>query len=205
MTYNEQSRRMFDRTNSFIISANMLSQISNEEIVKCLVKGLLFCRVTYTKAFNAICDNIENLTKVEFVKVTVNRMGDTLFKLDFEKVTSLNELAKSYFIRHGVNTAIAAFIYKEAYSNLSINAFFYRCNYIGFMSDISGKVTLPLTPKIITIPDKETLEALRDEYDRKQEEAMNIDLPTDYYVVKTTEDAGYNLLPDDVEEAIIVD
>lgn len=204
MTNNEQSRRMFDRTNSFIISANMLSQISNEEIVKRLVKGLLFCRVTYTKAFNAIYDNIENLTKVEFVKVTVNRMEDTLFKLDFEKVTSLNELAKSYFIIYDVNAAIAAFIYKETYFNLSINAFFYRCSYIGFMSDISGKVTLPLNPKIITIPDEETIEALRDEYERKQEEAMNIDLPADY-VVETTEDAGYNLLPDNVEEAIIVE
>ena len=204
MKYNEQSRRMFDRTNSFIISANMVSQISNEEIVKRLVKGLLFCRVTYTKAFNAIYDNIENLTKVEFVKVTVNRMEDTLFKLDFEKVTSLNELAKSYFIIHDVNTAIAAFIYKETYSNLSINAFFYRCSYIGFMSGISGKVTLPLTPKIITIPDEDTLETLRDEYERKQEEAMNIELPANY-VVETTEDAGYNLLPDNVEEAIIVE
>lgn len=204
MTNNKQSRRMFDRTNSFIISANMLSQISNEEIVKLLVKGFLFCRVTYTKAFNAIYDNIENLTKVEFVKVTVNRMEDTMFKLDFEKVTSLNELAKSYFIIHDVNTAIAAFIYKETYSYLSINAFFYRCSYIGFMSDISGKVTLPLTPKIITIPDEDTLETLRDEYERKQEEAMNIDLPADY-VVETTEDAGYNLLPDNVEEAIIVE
>ena len=204
MTNNKQSRRMFDRTNSFIISANMLSQISNEEIVKLLVKGFLFCRVTYTKAFNAIYDNIENFTKVEFVKVTVNRMEDTMFKLDFEKVTSLNELAKSYFIIHDVNTAIAAFIYKETYSYLSINAFFYRCSYIGFMSDISGKVTLPLTPKIITIPDEDTLETLRDEYERKQEEAMNIDLPTDY-VVEATEDAGYNLLPDNVEEAIIVE
>lgn len=204
MTNNKQSRRMFDRTNSFIISANMLSQISNEEIVKLLVKGFLFCRVTYTKAFNAIYDNIENLTKVEFVKVTVNRMEDTMFKLDFEKVTSLNELAKSYFIIHDVNTAIAAFIYKETYSYLSINAFFYRCSYIGFMSDISGKVTLPLTPKIITIPDEDTLETLRDEYERKQEEAINIDLPTDY-VVEATEDAGYNLLPDNVEEAIIVE
>ena len=204
MTHNKQSRRMFDRTNSFIISANMLSQISNEEIVKLLVKGFLFCRVTYSKAFNAIYDNIENLTKVEFVKVTVNRMEDTLFKLDFEKVTSLNELAKSYFIIYDVNAAIAAFLYKETYSNLSINAFFYRCSYIGFMSDISGKVTLPLTPKIITIPDEDTLETLRDEYERKQEEAMNIDLPTDY-VVEATEDAGYNLLPDNVEEAIIVE
>ena len=72
------------------------------------------------------------------------------------------------------------------------------------MSDISGKVALPLNPKIITIPDEETLEALRDEYERKQEEAMNIDLPADY-VVETTEDAGYNLLPDNVEEAIIVE
>lgn len=204
MTNNKQSRRMFDRTNSFIISANMLSQISNEEIVKLLVKGFLFCRVTYTKAFNAIYDNIENLTKVEFVKVTVNRMEDTMFKLDFEKVTSLNELAKSYFIIHDVNTAIAAFIYKETYSYLSINAFFYRCSYIGFMSDINGKVTLPLNPKIITIPDEETLETLQDEYYCKQEEAMNIDLPTDY-VVETTEDAGYNLPLDDVEEAIIVE
>ena len=185
---------MFDRTNSFLISVNQVSKISNEEIVKRLVKGLLFCKVTYTKAFNAIYDNIENLTKVEFVKVTVNRMEDTLFKLDFEKVTSLNELAKSYFIIHDVNTAIAAFIYKETY----------WCSYIGFMSDISGKVTLPLNPKIITIPDEETLEALRDEYERKQEEAMNIDLPADY-VVETTEDAGYNLLPDNVEEAIIVE
>ena len=33
---------------------------------------------------------------------------------------------------------------------------------------------------------------------------MNIDMPTDY-VVEATEDAGYNLLPDDVEEAIIVE
>lgn len=174
MTNSEQARRMFDRTNSFIISANMVSKISNEEIVKRLVKGLLFCKVTYTKAFNAIYDNIENLTKVEFVKVTVNRMEDTLFKLDFEKVTSLNELAKSYFIIHDVNTAIAAFIYKETYFNLSINAFFYRCSYIGFMSDISGKVTLPLNPKIITIPDEETLEALRDEYERKQEPKFSL-------------------------------
>ncbi|WP_133303592.1 hypothetical protein [Bacteroides sp. AM26-2] len=202
MMNNNEYKKMFDRTNSFLISVNQVSQISNEEIVKRLVKGLLFCKVTYTKAFNAIYDNIENLTKVEFVKVTVNRMEDTLFKLDFEKVTSLNELAKSYFIIHDVNTAIAAFIYKETYSNLSINAFFYRCS--GFMSDISGKVTLPLNPKIITIPDEETLEALRDEYERKQEEAMNIDLPADY-VVETTEDAGYNLLPDNVEEAIIVE
>lgn len=204
MMNNNQSKKMFDRTNSFLISSNQVSQISNEEIVKCLVKGLLFCRVTYTKAFNAIYDNIENLTKVEFVKVTVNRMEDTMFKLDFEKVTSLNELAKSYFIIHDVNTAIAAFIYKETYSNLSINAFFYRCSYIGFMSGISGKVTLPLTPKIITIPDEDTLETLRDEYERKQEEAMNIELPANY-VVETTEDAGYNLLPDNVEEAIIVE
>ena len=177
------SKKMFDRTNSFLISVNQVSKISNEEIVKRLVKGLLFCKVTYTKAFNAIYDNIENLTKVEFVKVTVNRMEDTMFKLDFEKVTSLNELAKSYFIIHDVNTAIAAFIYKETYSYLSINA---------------------LTPKIITIPDEDTLETLRDEYERKQEEAMNIDLPTDY-VVEATEDAGYNLLPDNVEEAIIVE
>ena len=71
---NNQSKKMFDRTNSFLISSNQVSQISNEEIVKRLVKGLLFCRVTYTKAFNALYDNIENLTKVEFVKVTVNRM-----------------------------------------------------------------------------------------------------------------------------------
>ena len=204
MMNNNQSKKMFDRTNSFLISSNQVSQISNEEIVKRLVKGLLFCRVTYTKAFNAIYDNIENLTKVEFVKVTVNRMEDTMFKLDFEKVTSLNELAKSYFIIHDVNTAIAAFIYKETYSNLSINAFFYRCSYIGFMSGISGKVTLPLTPKIITIPDEDTLETLRDEYERKQEEAMNLELPANY-VVETTEDAGYNLLPDNVEEAIIVE
>ena len=204
MMNNNQSKKMFDRTNSFLISSNQVSQISNEEIVKRLVKGLLFCRVTYTKAFNAIYDNIENLTKVEFVKVTVNRMEDTMFKLDFEKVTSLNELAKSYFIIHDVNTAIAAFIYKETYSNLSINAFFYRCSYIGFMSGISGKVTLPLTPKIITIPDEDTLETLRDEYERKQEESMNIELPANY-VVETTEDAGYNLLPDNVEEAIIVE
>ena len=42
MTNSEQARRMFDRTNSFIISANMVSKISNEEIVKRLVKGLLF-------------------------------------------------------------------------------------------------------------------------------------------------------------------
>ena len=204
MMNNNQSKKMFDRTNSFLISSNQVSQISNEEIVKRLVKGLLFCRVTYTKAFNAIYDNIENLTKVEFVKVTVNRMEDTMFKLDFEKVTSLNELAKSYFIIYDVNAAIAAFIYKETYSNLSINAFFYRCSYIGFMSGISGKVTLPLTPKIITIPDEDTLETLRDEYERKQEEAMNIELPANY-VVETTEDAGYNLLPDNVEEAIIVE
>lgn len=198
------SKKMFDRTNSFVISANMVSKISNKEIVNHLVEDSLYNKIRFAKAFDAVRDNIENLTKVEFVKVTVNRMEDTLFKLDFEKVTSLNELAKSYFIIHDVNTAIAAFIYKETYSNLSINAFFYRCSYIGFMSDISGKVTLPLNPKIITIPDEETLEALRDEYERKQEEAMNIDLPADY-VVETTEDAGYNLLPDNVEEAIIVE
>ena len=78
MMNNNQSKKMFDRTNSFLISSNQVSQISNEEIVKRLVKGLLFCRVTYTKAFNAIYDNIENLTKVEFVKVTVNRMEDLL-------------------------------------------------------------------------------------------------------------------------------
>lgn len=198
------SGRMFDRTNSFVISANMVSKISNKEIVNHLVERSFYNKIRFAKAFDAVRDNIENLTKVEFVKVTVNRMEDTLFKLDFEKVTSLNELAKSYFIIYDVNAAIAAFLYKETYSNLSINAFFYRCSYIGFMSDISGKVTLPLNPKIITIPDEETLEALRDEYERKQEEAMNIDLPADY-VVETTEDAGYNLLPDNVEEAIIVE
>lgn len=195
---------MFDRTNSFIISANMLSQISNEEIVKLLVKGFLFCRVTYTKAFNAIYDNIENLTKVEFVKVTVNRMEDTMFKLDFEKIASLNELAKSYFIVNGVNAAIAAFICKAIHPNISINYLFIRESYIHSISGMIGAATLPLIPKIITIPDEETLETLQDEYYCKQEEAMNIDIPTDY-VVKTTEDAGYNLLPDDVEEAIIVD
>lgn len=204
MISNNQSKKMFDRTNSFIISANMVSQISNEEIVKRLVKGLLFCRVAYTKAFNAISDNIENLTKVEFVKVTVNRMEDTLFKLDFEKVTSLNELAKSYFIIYDVNAAIAAFICKETYSNLSINSIFRRWSPINYLLDIIGKATLPLNPKIITIPDEDTLEALQDEYYCKQEEAMNIDIPTDY-VVETTEDAGYNLLPDNVEEAIIVE
>lgn len=197
-------KKMFDRTNSFVISANMVSKISNKEIVNHLVERSFYNKIRFAKAFDAVRDNIENLTKVEFVKVTVNRMEDTIFKLDFEKIASLNELAKSYFIIHDVNTAIAAFIYKETYSNLSINAFFYRCSYIGFMSDISGKVTLPLNPKIITIPDEETLEALRDEYERKQEEAMNIDLPADY-VVETTEDAGYNLLPDNVEEAIIVE
>lgn len=204
MTSDNLSKKMFDRTNSFVISANMVSQISNEEIVKRLVKGFLFCKVTFTKAFNAICDNIENLTKVEFIKVTVNRMGDTFFKLDFEKVTSLNELAKSYFIINDVNAAIVAFIYKATYSNLSINSFFYRYGYVYSISGMTGTVTLPLIPKIITIPDEDTLEALRDEYYCKQEEAMNIDIPTDY-VVEATEDAGYNLLPNDVEEAIIVD
>ena len=203
MRKNESSRRMFDRTNSFIIASNQVSKISNEEIVKHLVEGLLFCRVIYSKAFDAICDNIENLTKVEFVKVTVNRMEDTSFKLDFEKVTSLNELAKSYFIIYDVNTAIAAYICKATNSNLSINPIFRRLSYINHLLDIIGKETLPLNPKIITIPDEETLDTLRDEYDRKQKEAMNIDLTG--YVAESTEDVRYNLLSDDVEESIIVE
>ncbi len=33
MISNNQSKKMFDRTNSFIISANMVSQISNEEML----------------------------------------------------------------------------------------------------------------------------------------------------------------------------
>lgn len=198
------SGRMFDRTNSFVISANMVSKISNKEIVNHLVESSFYNKITFTKAFNAVRDNIENLTKVEFVKVTVNRMEDTMFKLDFEKITSLNELAKSYFIVNGVNAAIAAFICKAIHPNISINYLFIRESYIHSISGMIGAATLPLIPKIITIPDEETLETLQDEYYCKQEEAMNIDIPTDY-VVKTTEDAGYNLLPDDVEEAIIVD
>lgn len=197
-------RRMFDRTNSFVISANMLSKISNKEIVNHLVESSFYNKITFTKAFNAVRDNIENLTKVEFVKVTVNRMEDTMFKLDFEKITSLNELAKSYFIINGVNAAIAAFICKAIHPNISINYLFIRESYIHSISGMIGAVTLPLIPKIITIPDEETLETLQDEYYCKQEEAMNIDIPTDY-VVETTEDAGYNLLPDNVEEAIIVE
>lgn len=197
-------RRMFDRTNSFVISANMLSKISNKEIVNHLVESSFYNKITFTKAFNAVRDNIENLTKVEFVKVTVNRMEDTMFKLDFEKITSLNELAKSYFIINGVNAAIAAFICKAIHPNISINYLFIRESYIHSISGMIGAATLPLIPKIITIPDEETLETLQDEYYCKQEEAMNIDIPTDY-VVETTEDAGYNLLPDNVEEAIIVE
>lgn len=195
---------MFDRTNSFVISANMVSKISNKEIVNHLVESSFYNKITFTKAFNAVRDNIENLTKVEFVKVTVNRMEDTMFKLDFEKITSLNELAKSYFIVNGVNAAIAAFICKAIHPNISINYLFIRESYIHSISGMIGAATLPLIPKIITIPDEETLETLQDEYYCKQEEAMNIDMPTDY-VVEATEDAGYNLLPDDVEEAIIVE
>lgn len=198
------SGRMFDRTNSFVISANMVSKISNKEIVNHLVERSFYNKITFTKAFNAVRDNIENLTKVEFVKVTVNRMEDTMFKLDFEKITSLNELAKSYFIINGVNAAIAAFICKAIHPNISINYLFIRESYIHSISGMIGATTLPLIPKIITIPDEETLETLQDEYYCKQEEAMNIDIPTDY-VVETTEDAGYNLLPDNVEEAIIVE
>lgn len=198
------SGRMFDRTNSFVISANMVSKISNKEIVNHLVERSFYNKITFTKAFNAVRDNIENLTKVEFVKVTVNRMEDTMFKLDFEKITSLNELAKSYFIINGVNAAIAAFICKAIHPNISINYLFIRESYIHSISGMIGAATLPLIPKIITIPDEETLETLQDEYYCKQEEAMNIDIPTDY-VVETTEDAGYNLLPDNVEEAIIVE
>lgn len=198
------SGRMFDRTNSFVISANMVSKISNKEIVNHLVESSFYNKITFTKAFNAVRDNIENLTKVEFVKVIVNRMEDTMFKLDFEKVTSLNELAKSYFIINGVNAAIAAFICKAIHPNISINYLFIRESYIHSISGMIGAATLPLIPKIITIPDEETLETLQDEYYCKQEEAMNIDIPTDY-VVEATEDAGYNLLPDDVEEAIIVE
>lgn len=182
----------------------MVSKISNKEIVNHLVESSFYNKITFTKAFNAVRDNIENLTKVEFVKVTVNRMEDTMFKLDFEKITSLNELAKSYFIVNGVNAAIAAFICKAIHSNISINYLFIRESYIHSISGMIGAATLPLIPKIITIPDEETLETLQDEYYCKQEEAMNIDIPTDY-VVKTPEDAGNNLLPDDVEEAIIVD
>ena len=51
MMNNNEYKKMFDRTNSFLISVNQVSKISNEEIVKRLVKGLLFCKVTYTKAF----------------------------------------------------------------------------------------------------------------------------------------------------------
>lgn len=198
------SERMFDRTNSFIISANMVSKISNKEIVNHLVESSFYNKITFTKAFNAVRDNIENLTKVEFVKVTVNRMEDTMFKLDFEKITSLNELAKSYFIINGVNAAIAAFICKAIHPYISINYLFIRESYIHSISGMIGAATLPLIPKIITIPDEETLETLQDEYYCKQEEAMNIDIPTDY-VVEATEDAGYNPLPDDAEEAIIVE
>ena len=182
----------------------MVSKISNKEIVNHLVESSFYNKITFTKAFNAVRDNIENLTKVEFVKVTVNRMEDTMFKLDFEKITSLNELAKSYFIVNGVNAAIAAFICKAIHPNISINYLFIRESYIHSISGMIGAATLPLIPKIITIPDEETLETLQDEYYCKQEEAMNIDMPTDY-VVEATEDAGYNLLPDDVEEAIIVE
>lgn len=198
------SGRMFDRTNSFVISANMVSKISNKEIVNHLVERSFYNKIRFAKAFDAVCDNIENLTKVEFVKVTVNRMEDTIFKLDFEKITSLNELAKSYFIVNGVNAAIAAFICKAIHPNISINYLFIRESYIHSISGMIGAATLPLIPKIITIPDEETLETLQDEYYCKQEEAMNIDMPTDY-VVEATEDAGYNPLPDDVEEAIIVE
>lgn len=204
MAYNDLSRRMFDRTNSFVISANMVSKISNKEIVNHLVENSFYNKIRFAKAFDAIRDNIENLTKVEFVKVTVNRMEDTMFKLDFEKITSLNELAKSYFIVNGVNAAIVAFICKAIRPNISINWLFNRESYIHSISGMIGTATLPLIPKIITIPDEDTLEALRDEYDRRQEEAMNIDIPINY-VVEATEDAGYNLLPDDVEEAIIVE
>lgn len=127
-----------------------------------------------------------------------------MFKLDFEKITSLNELAKSYFIINGVNAAIVAFICKAIRPNISINYLFIRESYIHSISGMIGATTLPLIPKIITIPDGDALEALQDEYYCRQEEAMNIDIPTDY-VVETTEDAGYNLLLDDVEEAIIVE
>lgn len=41
MTNREQARRMFDRTNSFLISVNQVSKISNEEIVKRFSKGTL--------------------------------------------------------------------------------------------------------------------------------------------------------------------
>lgn len=198
------SERMFDRTNSFIISANMVSKISNKEVVKHLVKDFFHFRVTFTKAFDAVRDGVTNLTKVEFVKVTFNKVNETHFKLDLERVTSLNELAKSYFIINDVNAAIAALICKAAHPNISINSFFYRCGYIDSMSGMMGAATLPLTPKTITLPDEDTLEALREEYYRKWEEAMNIDIPTDY-VVEATEDAGYKFLPDDVEDAIIVE
>lgn len=198
------SKKMFDRTNSFVISANMVSKISNKEIVNHLVEDSLYNKIRFAKAFDAVRDNIENLTKVEFVKVTVNRMEDTMFKLDFEKITSLNELAKSYFIINGVNAAIVAFICKAIHPNISINYLFIRESYIHSISGMIGATTLPLIPKIITIPDEETLETLQDEYYCKQEEAMNIDIPTDY-VVEATEDTGYNLLLDDVEEAIIVE
>lgn len=198
------SGRMFDRTNSFVTSVNMVSNISNKEIVNHLVENSFYNKIRFAKAFDAVCDNIENLTKVEFIKVIVNRMEDTMFKLDFERITSLKELAKSHFIINGVNAAIVAFIYKAIHPNLSINHLFIRESYIHSISEIIGATTLPLVPKIgattfplipkiITIPDEETLETLQDEYYCKQEETMNIDIPTDY-VVESTEDAGYTLV-----------
>lgn len=45
MTNREQARRMFDRTNSFLISVNQVSKISNEEIVKRLVRDSYFVKL----------------------------------------------------------------------------------------------------------------------------------------------------------------
>ena len=45
MMNNNEYKKMFDRTNSFLISVNQVSKISNEEIVKRLVKRLLFCKL----------------------------------------------------------------------------------------------------------------------------------------------------------------
>ena len=186
------SERMFDRINSFVISADMVSKISNKEVISRLVKDFFNNKITFAKAFDVVCDDIANLTQVEFVKVTFSEIDKTHFRLNLERVTSLSDLAKSYFIINDVNAAIAAFIYKAIHPNILINGLFNRRNYIHSISGMIGATTLPLIPKIITIPNEDTLIALRDEYDRKKEEAMNIDIPTDY-VVEATEDAGNNL------------
>ena len=186
------SERMFDRINSFVISADMVSKISNKEVISRLVKDFFNNKITFAKAFDVVCDDIANLTQVEFVKVTFSEIDKTHFSLNLERVTSLSDLAKSYFIINDVNAAIAAFIYKAIHPNILINGLFNRRNYIHSISGMIGATTLPLIPKIITIPNEDTLIALRDEYDRKKEEAMNIDIPTDY-VVEATEDAGNNL------------